>query len=68
MVDFFSGIFLDLLLISGILLLLMSPFKKFKEYRKVMIPLGILFVIIGLTFFDWNAAREAFWEGYQSAR
>lgn len=68
MFEFLTGLFLDLLLIGGIILLSRSPFKKFRENRKVFIPLGILFIVIGIVFIDWNAAQEAFWEGYHSAR
>lgn len=68
MFDFILGIFLDLLLISGVILLLISPFQKFKEYRKLLIPLGVLFIVFGIVFTDWNAVREAYWEGVRWAK
>lgn len=67
MFDFTLGIFLDLLLISGVILLLISPFKKFKEHRKTLVPMAILFIVVGIAFIDWNAVEEAYWEGVQWA-
>jgi hypothetical protein len=67
MFEFLSGLFLDLSLIGGIILLLISPFQKFREHRKILIPIGLVLVIIGITFIDWNALREGFWDGYNAA-
>ncbi|MDZ7719559.1 MAG: hypothetical protein U5K72_12145 [Balneolaceae bacterium] len=67
MIDFLSGLFLDLLLFGGIILLLISPFQKFKEHRKYLIPLGLIFVAIGIAFIDWGAVQAAYWEGYDAA-
>ncbi|MCG2588100.1 hypothetical protein [Rhodohalobacter sulfatireducens] len=68
MFDFILEIFLDLSLISGVILLLISPFKKFKEHRKILVPMAILFIVISIAFIDWNAVGEAYWEGYHFAK
>jgi uncharacterized membrane protein SirB2 len=68
MFDFILKIFLDLLLVSGVILLLISPFKKFKDYRKILVPMAILFIVIGIAFIDWNAVQEAYREGARWAK
>jgi uncharacterized protein YqhQ len=68
MIDFIFGIFLDLLLICGVILLLVSPFKKYQEYRKILVPIAILFIVIGIAFIDWNAVQEAYREGARWAK
>jgi hypothetical protein len=51
-----------------VLLLLISPFTKFKEQWKILVPIAILFIVIGIAFIDWNAVGEAYWEGVQWAK
>jgi len=68
MFDFILGILFDLLLISGVLLLLISAFTKFKDHWKILVPIAILFILIGIAFIDWNAVGEAYWEGVQWAK
>lgn len=65
--DFITGLLVDLSFFGGIILFIMSFFKKYRENRYKMMVLGIM-VIIGLVFLDYASLQEAYREGYEVAQ
>lgn len=63
MFDFISGLLIDLSLITGIILLIMSFTTKFKKHKSKMIIAGMVLIGVGLTFFDTTALYEAYQNG-----
>lgn len=66
--DFITGLLVDLSFFGGIILFIMSFFKKYRENRYKMMVLGIILVIIGLVFLDYASLQEAYREGYEVAQ
>jgi cytochrome c biogenesis protein CcdA len=66
--DFFTGLLVDLSLFGGIILFIMSFFKKYRDNRYKMMIIGIILVIVGLVFLDYASLQEAYLEGYEAAQ
>ena len=67
MIEFISGLLVDLCLIGGIILLLISLKKKFKEQRLKMIVVSVILIAVGLIFLDTGALTEAYERGREAA-
>jgi hypothetical protein len=67
MIEFISGLLVDLCLIGGIILLLISLKKKFKEQRLKMIVISVILIAVGLIFLDTEALNEAYQRGREAA-
>jgi len=67
MIEFISGLLVDLCLIGGIILLLISLRKKYKEHRVKMIVLSVILIAVGLIFLDTGALSEAYQRGTEAA-
>lgn len=68
MIEFISGLLVDLCLIGGVILLLTSLRKKFKEQRLKMIALSVILIAVGLIFLDTGALNEAYQRGAEFDR
>ncbi|PAU92637.1 hypothetical protein CK503_15715 [Aliifodinibius salipaludis] len=66
--DFIGGLLVDLSLLGGILLFIMSLFKKYREYRYKMIILGLVLIVIWWVFIDTASLQEAFQQGKEVAQ
>lgn len=49
---FIGGLLVDLSLLGGIILFIMSLFKKYREYRYRMIMFGLVLIVIWWLFID----------------
>jgi len=67
MIEFISGLLADLCLIGGVILLLISLRKKYKEHRVKMIVLSVILIAVGLIFLDTGALSEAYQRGTEAA-
>jgi len=67
MIEFISGLLVDLCLIGGVILLLISLRKKYKEHRVKMIVLSVILIAVGLIFLDTGALSEAYQRGTEAA-
>ena len=63
MVEFIGGLLIDLSLIAGFILFVMSFFKKYKKHKSKMRLIGMTLIVIGLIFFDTSALSEAYQNG-----
>ena len=68
MLDFISGLFIDLSLFSGIILLALSFIKKFKKHQSKMVITSIVLIVIWIVFVDMGAISEAFQQGVEAGR
>ncbi|MEX2398499.1 MAG: hypothetical protein WD432_00405 [Candidatus Saccharimonadales bacterium] len=68
MLEFISGLLVDLSLIGGIALLGMSFFKKFKKHQSKMIVCSIVLLVIWIMFVDMVAISEAFQQGFEAGK
>lgn len=66
--DFISGLFIDLSLLGGIVLFIMSFFKKYKKYRYKMMIVGVALIVIWIAFVNTASLQEAYQEGYEAAQ
>lgn len=57
------GILVDLSLIGGIILFLISFLEKYKKHKMKMIIVGLVLIAIGLIFIDVSAIQEAYQSG-----
>ncbi len=67
MIEFISGLLVDLCLIGGVILLLISLKKKYKEQRLKMIIVSVILIAVGLIFLDTGALSEAYQRGTEAA-
>lgn len=67
MIEFISGLLVDLCLIGGVILLLISLKKKYNEQRLKMIIVGVILIAVGLIFLDTGALSEAYQRGTEAA-
>ena len=58
------GYVTDFSIIIGIILLILSFKSKYKNYRLSLLSLGIVLLVAGFYFFDY----QAFWEGFKAGR
>ncbi len=65
--DFVLGLLLDIAIIAGIVLLVLSVRKKHRARRFKMVLVGIFLVATGLVFLDWDELSEAYDRGYDAA-
>ena len=65
MLDFIGGLLIDLSLIVGIILFVMSFFEKYKEHKSKMLVVSLSLIAIGLIFFDISAVSEAYQNGVE---
>ena len=65
MLDFIIGLLIDLALIGGTFLLILSFFKKFKKHRTKMFIASVVLIVIGLIFLDTAALSEAYQKGME---
>lgn len=60
------GILVDLSLIAGIVLFVISFLKKYKKHKMKMMIAGLVLIAIGLIFFDVSAIQEAYQSGMEA--
>lgn len=65
MLEFISGIFIDLSLFGGIILLVLSFSNKFRKHKPIMLTAGAVLLAVGLIFFDATAVSEAYQNGLE---
>ncbi len=63
--DLITGILIDLSLIGGVILFLVSFFKKYKEYRLKMLIVSLILIAVGIIFIDISAISEAYQSGLE---
>ena len=68
MIDFISGLLIDLSLIGGVILVVLSFFQKYKKHRAKMVIAGIVLFAIGILFLDSAALSEAYQNGFEWGR
>ncbi|WP_441000032.1 hypothetical protein [Fodinibius sp. SL11] len=66
--DFIDELLVDLCFIGGIIIFIISFFKKYREYRYAMMLIGVLLVFIGLIFLDTGSLQEVYQKGYEAAQ
>jgi len=66
MLDIIGRLFIDISLIGGIILFVLSFSKKFRKHRSKMLIASVLFIIVGLIFFDSAALSEAYQRGRET--
>jgi len=66
MIEFISGLLVDLSLFGGVILLLISLNKKYKEQRLKMIAASVILIAVGLIFLDTGALSEAYQRGTEA--
>lgn len=67
MINFFSYFLTDMILLSGILLLILGFLHRFREHRFKMMAAGVILLVIGVAYLDMAALAEAFESGRQAA-
>ncbi len=60
------GVLVDLSLIGGIILFLISFLEKYKKHKMKMIIVGLALIAIGLIFIDVSAIHEAYQSGMEA--
>lgn len=60
------GVLVDLSLIGGIILFLISFLEKYKKHKMKMIIIGLALIVIGLIFIDVSAIQEAYQNGMEA--
>lgn len=68
MLDFIGGLLIDLSLIAGAILFVMSFFQKYKKHKLKMLIAGVILIAIGIIFFDMAAISEAYQNGVEWGR
>lgn len=68
MLEFISGLLIDLSLIGGIILFGISFSKKFRKHRTKMLVASLILVAVGLMFLDYSALSEAYQSGFESGK
>jgi len=68
MLEFISGLFIDLSLFVGIVIFGMSFFERFKRHQSKMIITSIVLLVIWIVFIDMGAISEAFQQGVEAGR
>ena len=68
MIDFISGLLVDLSLIGGVILVVLSFFRKYKKHRLKMVIAGVVLLAIGILFLDTAALSEAYQNGLERGR
>ncbi|WP_445664031.1 hypothetical protein [Fodinibius sp. AD559] len=66
--DVIGGLLVDLSLLGGIILFIMSFFKKYREYRYKMIIFGLILIVIWWAFIDTTSLQEAAQQGKEAAQ
>ena len=60
------GILLDIALVTGVALLVLSLTRRVAAYRAPVAGLGACLVVAGLVFMDWDSVREAQRDGLEA--
>lgn len=68
MLDIISGLLIDISLFGGIILCIMSFFKRYKQYRSKLLIIGLILVTVGIVFLETAALSEAFQKGAETAK
>ena len=68
MIDFISGLLVDLSLIGGVILVVLSFFQKYKKHRLKMVIAGLVLFTVGIIFLDTAALSEAYQNGVEWGR
>ncbi|WP_234572755.1 hypothetical protein [Rhodohalobacter sp. 614A] len=67
MLNFITGLLIDLSFFGGIILSVMSFFNRYKQHRFKLLTVGLILVTIGIIFLDTSAISEAFQKGREAA-
>ena len=68
MLEFISGLLIDLSLFGGVVLFAMSFSKKFKKHQSKLIMTSVVLLVIWIVFIDMGAISEAFQQGVEAGR
>ena len=68
MIEFISGVLIDLSLIGGIILCGLSFSKKYRKHRSKMLFASLILIAIGIVFLDYSTLMEAYQTGFESRR
>jgi uncharacterized membrane protein HdeD (DUF308 family) len=68
MLDIISGLLVDLSLLGGVILCIMSFFNRYKQYRFKLLIMGLILLTVGIVFVDTAALSAAFQKGAEAAR
>ena len=63
--NFISGLFIDLSLLVGIVLFVMSFTQKFRKHKSKMLITGLALIAVGLVFLDTSVLSEAYQKGFE---
>lgn len=67
MIEFISGLLIDLSILGGLIVFGLSFSGKYKKHRSKMLVASLILIAVGLMFLDYSALKEAYQSGLESA-